>query len=434
MALSRGDRSRLVASAGVGHDVEEDAMGELQVDAEPGELGLDATRLARADQLLGRYVEAGRLPGWLLLVSRHGKIAHLSTYGHRNREEGLPVETDTLWRIYSMTKPITSVAAMMLYEQGAFELNDPVSRFIPEFDAPRVYTHGSDLKPVTEPANGPIRIWHLLTHTAGLTYGFHRVHPVDAMLRVRGFDWGVPEGMTLTEAVDVWAGLPLLFHPGTEWNYSYATDVLGRLIEVISGTALDDFLSTHVFGPLAMSETAFHVAPQDAGRLARLYLASPGGITPGDELGDWVLSPPALLSGGGGLVSTAADYHRFTQMLLGGGELDGVRLLGPRTLDYMTRNHLPGGADLETFGRRVFAETPLNGVGFGLGFAVVDDPVCYRTLSSQGEYNWGGAASTAFWVDPVEDLTVVLMTQLLPSSTLPLRTHLKQVIYQALID
>jgi CubicO group peptidase (beta-lactamase class C family) len=418
---------------GIG-DVKEDAMGELQVDAEPGELGLDAARLGRADQVLDRYVQAGRLPGWLLLVTRHGKIAHLSTSGYRNCEEGLPVETDTLWRIYSMTKPVTSVAAMMLYEQGAFELTDPISRFLPEFGAPRVYTNGSDLKPVTEPATEPIRIWHLLTHTAGLTYGFHRVHPVDAMLRARGFEWEVPDGITLAEAVEVWASLPLLFHPGTEWNYSHATDVIGRLVEVISGTTLDDFFATRILGPLGMTETGFHVDPQDAARLARLYLATPDGITPGDDVGAWVLSPPAMLSGGGGLVSTAADYHRFTQMLLRGGELDGVRLLGPRTLAYMTRNHLPGGADLETFGRRVFAETPFNGMGFGLGFAVVDDPVSYRTLSSRGEYNWGGAASTAFWVDPVEDLTVVFMTQLRPSSTLPLRTQLKQIVYQSLID
>jgi CubicO group peptidase (beta-lactamase class C family) len=409
-------------------------MAELQIDVDPAELGVDAGRLSRADRILDRYVEDGRLPGWLLLVSRHGKIAHLSASGYRNREEALPVETDTLWRIYSMTKPITSVAAMMLYEQGCFELTDPVSRFLPEFDAPRVYTQGPDLKPVTVPANEPIRIWHLLTHTAGLTYGFHRVHPVDAMLRARGFEWLMPEGMTLAEAVGVWASLPLLFQPGSEWNYSHATDVLGRLVEVISGTTLDDVLATRILGPLGMNETSFHVSQQDASRLARLYLATPGGFTPGDEMGAWALSPPALLSGGGGLVSTAADYHRFTQMLLRGGELDGVRLLGPRTLDYMTRNHLPGGADLETFGRRVFAETPLNGIGFGLGFAIVDDPVRYRTLSSRGEYNWGGAASTAFWVDPAEDLTVVFMTQLLPSSTLPLRTQLKQLVYQSLID
>ena len=410
-------------------------MAELQVEDEPGALGLDAGRLDRADRMLQSYVDAERLPGWLLLVSRHGRIAHLSTSGHRDVAAGLPVEPDTIWRIYSMTKPITSVAAMMLYEEGAFELNDPVSGYLPEFAAPRVYTHGSDLKPVTEPATEPIRIWHLLTHTAGLTYGFQRVHPVDAMLRARGFDWGAPDGMTLAEAVAVWAGLPLLFNPGTEWNYSNCTDVLGRLIEVLSGSTLEEFFARRILSPLGMRDTGFHVSQAEQHRLARLYLATPaGGMASGDTLGAGVLTPPSLHSGGGGLVSTAADYHRFTEMLRRGGQRDGVRLLSPRTVAYMTRNHLPGGADLETFGRRVFAETPMRGVGFGLGFATIDDPAAYRTLSGRGEYNWGGAASTAFWVDPVEDLTVIFMTQLLPSSALPLRTRLKQTIYQALVD
>jgi CubicO group peptidase (beta-lactamase class C family) len=407
---------------------------ELQVEDDPGALGLDAGRLDRADRMLRGYVDAERLPGWLLLVSRHGRVAHLSSYGHRDVAAGLPVETDTIWRIYSMTKPITSVAAMMLYEEGAFELNDPVGAYLPEFTAPRVYAHGSDLKPVTEPATEPIRIWHLLTHTAGLTYGFARVHPVDAMLRARGFDWGAPAGMSLAEAVAVWAGLPLLFNPGSEWNYSYCTDVLGRLIEVLSGSTLEEFLTSRILRPLGMNDTGFHVPEQEQHRLARLYLDTADGMAPGDTLGATVLTPPTLHSGGGGLVSTAADYHRFTELLRRGGQRDGVRLLSPRTLAYMTRNHLPGGVDLETFGRRVTAETPMRGVGFGLGFAVVDDPAAYRTLSSRGEYNWGGAANTAFWVDPVEDLTVIFLTQLLPSSSLPLRTRLKQTIYQALVD
>jgi CubicO group peptidase (beta-lactamase class C family) len=409
-------------------------MGELSVEVDPTEVGLDAARLGRADRLLGAYVDAGRLPGWQLLVSRRGRIAHLSSGGRRNVEAGLPVEPDTLWRIYSMTKPLTSVAAMMLYEEGAFELTDPISRWLPAFADQRVYVAGPDLRPVTEPAVEPVRVWHLLTHTSGLTYGFHRVHPVDAMLRARGYDFGWPEGTTLAEAVDLWASLPLLFHPGREWNYSNSTDVLGRLVEVISGQTLDVFLTERVLGPLGMTETAFHVPPDHADRLARLYLATPGGFRADDAFGAFVLTPPDLLSGGGGLVSTIADYHRFTRFLLGGGELDGVRLLGPRTLAYMTRNHLPGGADLDTFGRPIFAETPLRGVGFGLGFAVIQDPAAYRTLSSAGEYNWGGLAGTSFWVDPAEDLSVVLMVQLVPSSTLPLRTQLRQTIYQAVVD
>jgi CubicO group peptidase (beta-lactamase class C family) len=410
-------------------------MGQLSVEVDPLEVGFDPDRLARIDRLLDRYVEAGKLPGSLVLVARHGRVAHLGLSGRRHLEDGLPVEPDTLWRIYSMTKPITSVAAMMLYEEGAFELTDPVSRFIPSFADLRVYAGGSDLRPVTVPATEPVRIWHLLTHTAGLTYGFHRTHPVDAMLRAKGWEWGSPAGVDLAAAVDRFADFPLLFQPGTEWNYSYATDVLGRLIEVVSGLRLDDFLARRILGPLGMTETAFHVPADQAHRLARLYLAMPsGGLAPGDVLGDAFLQPPTLLSGGGGLVSTAADYHRFTRFLLGEGELEGVRLLGSRTVRYMTRNHLPGRADLETFGRPINAESPLRGVGFGLGFAVLEDPAKYRTLSTVGEFNWGGAASTTFWVDPAESLSVVFMTQLMPSSTLPLRTQLRQLVYQALVD
>jgi len=409
-------------------------VGGVQVESQPAQLGMDAARLARAGRMLDRHVEAGRLPGWQLLVSRRGRVVHLSSGGHRHVEDGLPIEPDTLWRIYSMTKPITSVATMMLYEEGAFELTDPVQRFIPSFTSPRVYVAGSDLKPVTEPAVEPIRIWHLLTHTSGLTYGFHRVHPVDALLRARGYDWGWPPGVGLAEAVDSWASLPLLFHPGREWNYSLSTDVLGRLVEVVSGQPFDVFLQERIFTPLAMADTAFHVPPDRHDLLARLYVATPRGFAPGDTMGAAVLTPPALPSGGGGLVSTISDYHRFTQFLLRGGELEGVRLLGPRTIDYMARNHLPSGADLVTFGRPIFAETPLNGVGFGLGLAVIENPASYRTLSTAGEISWGGAASTAFWVDRAEGLAVVLMAQLLPSSALPLRTQLRQAVYQALVD
>jgi len=411
-------------------------MAELKVEVAAVEVGFDAARLNRIDRHFARYVDDGRLPGWLILVSRAGKIVHLSTYGWRDLEAGAAVEVDTLFRIFSMTKPITSVAAMMLYEEGAFELKDPVSRFIPAFADVRVYRSGSILKPVTEPTTEPVRIWHLLTHTAGLTYGFHYTHPVDALYRAAGFEWGTPAGADLAACCETWARLPLLFQPGAEWNYSVATDVLGRVVELASGLSLDRFFTDRIFEPLGMIDTGFTVPAVAVGRLAALYTPTPDTLRAvrNDGMGDRVLRWPTCLSGGGGLVSTAADYHRFTQLLLRGGELDGVRLLSNRTFRYMTRNHLPGGVDLETFGRPLFAETTFTGVGFGLGVAVMSDPVANKVLCSAGELAWGGAASTVFWVDPVEGITALFLTQLLPSSTHPIRSQFQPLVYQALID
>ena len=412
-------------------------MTGLKAEVDPAEVGLDPARLQRIDRHFERYVEDGKLPGWLITVSRRGRLAHVAACGQRDRAAGLPVETDTLWRIYSMTKPVTSVAAMMLYEEGAFELTDPVSRYIPSFADVRVYAGGSDLKPVTVPATEPVRIWHLLTHTSGLTYGFLRTHPVDAIYRARGFEWSAPRGMDLAACCDAWAQIPLLFQPGAEWNYSVATDVLGRLVEVISGQSLADFFASRILRPLGMTDTAFWASEEQAPRLGPLYgLAPDGSVVPLDAMGGVAYRRPAYLSGGGGLVSSAADYHRFTQLLLDrpdspAGELEGTRLLGPRTVAYMTRNHLPGGQDLETFGRPLYAEAPLRGSGFGLGFAVVQDPVAGKTLTSAGEFSWGGAASTAFFVSPAEQLTVSFFTQLLPSSAYPIRSQLRQLVYQA---
>ena len=413
-------------------------MNELTVEVDAAEVGLDSERLKRLDAHFAGYVADGRLPGWLLTVRRHGRLAHVARCGSRDVEAGLPVIDDTVWRIYSMTKPVTSVAAMLLYEEGAVALTDPVSAFIPSFADVRVFVGGSDLRPVTVPATEPVRVWHLLTHTAGLTYGFHRSHPVDALYRAAGFEWGSPRGVDLAQACDLWAGLPLLFQPGTEWNYSVATDVLGRVIEVASGQRLDEFFADRIFGPLGMTDTAFWAGPAAQPRLAALYGLGPDGKAARlDVLGRWVLKEPRMLVGGGGLVSTAADYDRFTQMLLNrpgspGGELDGIRLLSPRTVRYMARNHLPGGLDLETFGRPLYAESPFRGVGFGLGFSVVIDPIPGKVICSAGEIAWGGAASTAFWVDQEEELTVSFFTQLLPSSTHPIRQELRQLVYQAL--
>ena len=413
-------------------------MSELKAEVDPAEVGLDSERLGRIDGTFARYVDDGRLAGYLVTVSRHGKLAHVSGYGARAREEGLPVESDTLWRIYSMTKPITSVAAMMLYEEGALQLTDPVSKFIPSFADLRVYTGGSDQNPLTVPVAEPMRVWHLLTHTSGLTYGFHRVHPVDAIYRTAGFDGaGGAPALDLAQTCDAWAALPLLFQPGAEWNYGVSTDVLGRVVEVASGQSLDEFFAERILRPLGMTDTTFWVEDERAPRLAALYGVGPRrGLVRLGSPWDNARVNSAMLSGGGGLVSTAADYHRFLQLLLDlpgspAGELEGVRLLSPRTVRYMGRNHLPGGVDIATFGRALYAESPMHGSGFGLGFAVVTDPAALKVDCSAGELSWGGAASTAFWVDQAEGLTVSFFTQLIPSNALPLRPQLRQLVYQS---
>ena len=414
-------------------------MSELKVEVDPAEVGFAADRLHRLDDIFARYVDDGRLAGWLLTVSRHGKLAYVASYGQRDKEAGLEVTPDTLWRIYSMSKPVTSVAAMMLYEEGRFELNDPVSKFIPSFKDMRVFVGGSDQRPVTIPATEPVRIWHLLTHTAGLTYGFHRQHPTDAMHRAAGFDMDSKPTMNLEQACDAWAAIPLLFQPGTEWNYSVATDVLGRVVEVASGQSLDEFFAQRIFGPLGMTDTAFYAQPDDLPRLAALYGRDlKGKATRMERAGAGATKPPLMLSGGGGLVSTAADYNQFLRMLLKtadspAGELDGVRLLGPRTVAYMGRNHLPGNQDLATFGRPLNAESPQIGTGFGLGFAVTLDAAAGKVLCSEGELSWGGAASTAFWIDPAEEVTATFFTQLMPSSAHPIRSQFRQLVYQSLV-
>ena len=413
------------------------AGNALRVEADPAELGLDPGRLERIERHYRRYVDDGRLPGWLVAIVRHGRLVYLQTAGQRDLEAGLPVEADTLWRIYSMTKPVTSVAAMMLWEEGAFELRDEVARFVPSMGDARVFTGGNALRPVTVPQTEPMRIWHLLTHTAGLTYGFHHSHPVDRLYREAGFEWGSPPGLDLAGACDAWASMPLLFQPGSEWNYSVATDVLGRVVEVLSGQSLDAFFAERILEPLGMHDTSFALRDEDAARLAALYSPDPqtGRAARNEVMGQAAFAPPALLSGGGGLLSTAHDYLRFMRMLLGGGELDGVRLLGPRTVAYMGRNHLPGDADLEHFGRKLFADSSFDGVGFGLGFSVVLDPAAGKVPSSAGEMAWGGAASTAFYLDPQEDLGALFMTQLLPSSTHgAIRPQLRQLVAQALVD
>ncbi len=410
-------------------------MSVIFPEVDPPEVGLDQTRLDSMGRHFDRYVADRKIPGFLAVVTRRGQIAYVGRGGLRDLEIGAPVETDTRFRIYSMTKPVTSVAAMICYEEGLIALDDPLSKFIPEFGETRVFAGGSSVRPVTVPMSEPIRIWHLMTHTAGLTYGWMFNHPVDAMYRSAGFEWDPPPGLDLAGCCSRLAQIPLRCQPGTEWNYSMATDVLGRVVEIASGHSFEDFLAERVLAPLGMKETGFYVEGGEAEKLAVLYMpdAFTGRASRAAHMGESVLSRPRAPSGGGGLVSTAADYHRFTQMLLRRGELDSVRILGPRTVAYMTRNHLPGGTDMAHFSNPIGAE-PEPGVGFGLGFSVVIDPAALKMPCSAGEYAWGGAASTEFWVDPVEELTVLFFTQLLPSGTYPIRRELHQLVYSAIVD
>ena len=399
------------------------------------DLGIDPARFAHLDSVLHRYVDEGHLPGVQTAVARRGQVVHRDCYGATDVASGTPVKPDTIYRIYSMTKPITSVALMMLFEEGHFLLDDPVERWIPELADLRVWVGGTAVSPETRPAAAPITVHQLLTHTAGLTYGFQHVHPVDEMYRqVDVGDFTVPT-YDLDEMMARLGELPLLYEPGTRWGYSVATDVCGALIERISGERLDVHLERRVLGPLGMVDTRFHAPADDAERCSVLYATLPGGeprlpVLPAEAM----TAAPTLLSGGGGLVGTTDDYLRFCHLLLGGGELDGVRLLSPRTLALMTRNHLPGGRDLNSMGQATFSETEMAGMGFGLGFSVLLDGVANRTTASEGAFAWGGAASTAFWVDPVAEVCVVFMTQLLPSGTHPIRKHLQTGVYQALLD
>ena len=403
------------------------------------DVGLSADRLGRLRPFFAsRYVDQQKLPGVITLVSRRGQAVHLECSGWADVENRRPMAEDTILRIYSMTKPVCSVALMTFYDEGAFQLDDPVSRFIPGFANLRVWDDGTPLQYRTKFPEREMTIADLLTHTSGLTYGFMARHPVDALYRRRKLDSPMPgSSMTLADLVDALSELPLLFSPGTQWSYSLATDVVGRLVEVLSGQPLDALLQERIFGPLRMVDTGFWVPADQAERLAACYFAAgpdqPMVVFDRPDSSTY-LSAPSLLSGGGGLVSTVGDYHRFTQMLLGGGELDGARVLGRKTIQFMTSNHLPSGDDLTSMGQPVFSETSYDGIGFGLGFSVMLDPARAHVVGSKGEFAWGGAASTMFWVDPAEELTGMVLTQLMPSSTYPIRREMKALTYGALID
>ncbi|MFG2786077.1 serine hydrolase domain-containing protein [Streptomyces sp. NPDC048419] len=409
-------------------------MATLRQEVEPDEAGLDVKALDRLDQACARFVDEGRLPGFLVAVARGGRVAHLTTHGRRDVAADLPVESDTLWRIYSMTKPVTSVAALMLVEEGRLSLDDRLDSYLPAFANPRVYESGEGDDVRTRPADGPIRIRHLLTHTSGLTFGFYHSHPVDALYREAGLESSVIPGTDLARTVDVYARMPLQFEPGTQWNYSVSTNVLGRVIEVVSGQPLDAFFAERILGPLGMADAGFHVTDEQAPRLCELYGESDdGGIKPVPGL-PLRGGRPRFLSGSGGMVASAYDFHRFMELLRRRGELDGIRLLAPGTVDLMTRNHLPGGADLRAYGSRPAHDEPNNdGVGFGLGVSVVVDPERTQSPTAAGTFGWSGAATTTFWVDPGRDLTVQFMTQVRPKTSLRIIPELRRLVHEAVI-
>jgi len=405
--------------------------------ARPEQVGLASEALARIDDhLKTRYLDPGKIAGALTLVWRRGEIAWLSPLGLMDRERGRPMAEDTLFRIYSMTKPLTSVALMQLHERGRFQLTDPVHRLLPAWRDLGVFEAGSFPGFLTRPCARPMTVQDLLRHTSGLTYGFlHRTN-VDHAYRKLGIGNLERYGGTLADMCAELATLPLEFSPGEAFNYSVSTDVCAHLVELLSGEPFDRYLQRHVLDPLGMCDTGFHVPSDKAGRFAACYERGPGKelrLLDDPERSPY-LTPPRCFSGGGGLVSTAADYLRFCRMLAAGGALDGQRILGRKTLELMTRNHLPGGRDLSEFALGAFAETPYAGVGFGLGFSVQLDCAKGGVVGSEGEFAWGGAASTVFWVDPVEDLIVIFLTQFMPSHTFNFRGQLKSIVYGAIVD
>jgi CubicO group peptidase (beta-lactamase class C family) len=401
----------------------------------PEQVGLSSARLRRIDEHLhDRYVAKGKIAGALTLVARHGKVAFLSPLGQMDRERERPMREDVIFRIYSMTKPVTSVALMMLHERALFQLDDPVHKFIPEWRHLRVYRYGKHPNFTTVPAERPMTVRDLLTHMSGLSYGIIESTGLDEAYRKVGIGNG--KG-TLREMIEKLSELPLQFSPGSRWGYSMATDVCAYLVEQLSGKRFDEYLKDEIFGPLQMVDTGFSVPENKVDRFAANYTrAADKRLTLLDDPHDSVyLRPKTYFSGASGLVSTACDYFRFVEMLRRGGELDGVRILGPRTLRFMTQNHLPDGKDLAALAMEsTFSETRYDGIGFGLGFHVVLDPVRAQVPGSVGEYGWGGMASTAFWVDPVENLLMIFMTQLVPQGTFNFRGQLKSIIYGAIVQ
>ena len=401
----------------------------LDTTIRPDKVGLDPQRLMRLTDWMQRYVDEGRFPFAATLIARRGHLAWHGHCGLADIASSRAYAPDGLARIYSMTKPVTSVALMMLYEEARLHLDDPVSAFIPAFADVKVLVPGARRIDQTVPLDEPVTIHHLLTHRAGLTYQFQDDMLAKSYAADKVDFW--PQSGGLAETIERLTRQPLLFQPGTRWNYSVATDVIGRIVEIVSGEPLDRFFRRRILEPLGM--------PTPISPCRRKTFPASGPVTCSRPRANFRNFPPispkaasTRISGGGGLVSTGHDYLRFAEMLRSGGALGGERLLGPRTLKLMTANHLPG--DLASMGPAVWCETSTSGVGFGLGFAVNLSPARSMLSASPGDFSWGGMASTYFWVDPAEELSVVFLTQLLPSSTWPNRKELRALVYQAIVD
>jgi CubicO group peptidase (beta-lactamase class C family) len=410
----------------------------MTLDLDPKAAGFDPARLARIDEhLLSRYVEPGKIAGCQVLVARHGHVAHRSSLGLMDRERGVPVADQAIWRLYSMTKPITGAALLSLYEQARCKLTDPVDRFLPEWRDVQVKVRNADGTTSLVAPERPMNVRDTLMHMTGIGYGPKRARiNFDALAAgrpVRRLD----PSTTLADLSVLLAQEPLVFHPGTHWLYSWSTDIVARLVEVISGQRFGDYLRAAIFEPLGMVDTGFSVSEDAADRVAALYgRGSDKQLRLGDDPADrHLVREPALQSGGGGLVGSLDDYARFCQMLVGGGELDDTRILGRPTVELMRTNHLPGGGELRDFALpNGYGEVGFDGSGFGLTVAVGGGPAATGGVGPAGDFMWGGAASTIFWIDPTEDLFVVFMTQLLPSGTFDFRGQLRALTYAAIND
>jgi CubicO group peptidase (beta-lactamase class C family) len=404
---------------------------------EPDAAGMSQARLERiTEHFTKEYVEPGKIAGCQITVVRGGHTAYNRSIGLMDRERGLPMRDDTIFRIFSMTKPIASIALMQLYERGAFQLTDPVHRYIPEWRTLQVGEVGSDGSVTLVKPHRPMNVRDVLMHTTGLAGALLPGNPIDEAFGAQRNAAARVGGMTLEGITSILAEHPLKFHPGTQWNYDLSTDIVGRLVEILSGQRFDDYLRQEIFEPLGMVDTGFFVPPESLTRFSANYQYRPANtpVLMDDPAQSRYLRPRSYLSGAGGLVSTTDDYVAFCRMLANGGQLDGRRLLGRKTLELMTVNHLPGGATLMDLAVGGFGEAGFEGVGFGLGFAVGQGPAATAMAGSAGDFYWGGAASTAFWVDPVEDLFAVFMTQLFPSMAYPFRAQLRALVYQALDD